>query len=178
MDSTLLQRPVPTLDTLSDQELLKLWSRVMEELQERKVTRSANSPVADYAEGLVAKATGGTLQAASRAAFDVLGRGGERIQVKARRQTGNRAGQFSAIRKLPEHGFDFVVAVVFKTDLTIRDAWCLTWQYVKDTAPYVQHTNSWRLVIPRREVTGVVPVQLEPGRVLRFGHPVRPADGL
>ena len=37
-------------------ELLSLFSKVMEQLRERKVVRSENNPVADYCQSLVARA--------------------------------------------------------------------------------------------------------------------------
>ncbi len=46
------------LAQLSDANLLALWADVMAELKSRDVIRSANNPVADYAERLVADRLG------------------------------------------------------------------------------------------------------------------------
>jgi hypothetical protein len=43
-------------ESLNERELFRLYGRVLDTLRTRETTRSANNPVADYAEGLCAKA--------------------------------------------------------------------------------------------------------------------------
>lgn len=148
---------------------MALWADVMEELHRRGIIRTANNPVGDYAETLVATATRGRLQPSSTAECDVLGPAGERIQVKTRRKTPHaRVNHFSGILNLERHGFDFVVGIVFNHDFTIDQAWRFSWEAVRANATFQKHTNSWRLRIPGENAAapGIVPVTLVPGGVL------------
>ena len=43
------------MTTLTNEEVFGLWADALKELRRRGVTRSANSPVADYGELLVAQ---------------------------------------------------------------------------------------------------------------------------
>jgi len=57
---------------LSTEDLLSLWSRIMSELRTRDVIRSSNNPVGDYAEGLVTRRFGLTLEGNSTSGFDAV----------------------------------------------------------------------------------------------------------
>ena len=50
-----------TLNLLSTRKLLALYASLLDALRSRGVLRSANNPLADYAEGLCARAMGWTL---------------------------------------------------------------------------------------------------------------------
>lgn len=156
---------------ISDSRLLALWADISEELRHRNITRSANNPVADYAERLVAEATRGTVQRPSTAGFDVMTAAGKRVQVKARRRSPHStAHYFSAIRDIEKHGFDILVALVFRPDFTVEQAWRLSWAAVRRHAVFIQRTNSWRLSLPRGRMlrdAGVVAISLAPGGGLR-----------
>jgi hypothetical protein len=129
--------------------LLALWADISEELRRRGITRSANNPVADYAERLVAEATRGTIQPPSTTGFDVKTPSGKRIQVKARRKSPySTPRHFSAIRDIDKHGFDVLVGVVFRSNFTVEQAWQLLWAAVRRHAVFVPRTNSWRLSLP------------------------------
>ena len=158
------------ISNLSNEQLLAVWAEVGDELRRRGITRTANNPCADYAETLVANATGGIVQGNSHAAFDVLAPTGERIQVKARRETLlGSVNHFSAIRDLEKRGFDYVVGVIFTPDFTVKVAWRYSWEAVKRHAAYVAHTNSYRLSVPRGSALtdpDVVRITLAPGGVL------------
>ncbi len=73
------------LTLLSDANLLALWADAMTELKSRGVIRSANNPVADYAERLVAERLALTLMTGSNPGYDAVGPGKTRYQIKARR---------------------------------------------------------------------------------------------
>ena len=74
-------------DGLTTSELLQLWSRSLAELRTRGICRSANNPVADYAELLSTRALGLTLAAKSNTGSDAVDGQGQRYEVKARRIT-------------------------------------------------------------------------------------------
>ena len=90
----------PDLSTLDDLSLLRLWAAVTDELCVRGVTRSANNPIADRAERIVADLYGVNPVSGSQAAYDLISKTGERIQVKALRMTRPDRSTFSAIRNL------------------------------------------------------------------------------
>jgi hypothetical protein len=80
----MLPEHAPDLSTLSESGLFSLYRAILRELKSRGVIRTENAPVGDYAEYLVATALGGQLAHNSEKAWDVLGNGGEKLQVKAR----------------------------------------------------------------------------------------------
>ncbi|HFK2947605.1 TPA: hypothetical protein ACGY8F_002566 [Stenotrophomonas maltophilia] len=86
-------------DDLTDRQLLDLHCTVMDAWRQRGVIRSANNPVADYTETLVARAFNATLATGSQAGFDAVGPEGTRPHIKGRRLTAaNKSTQLSALR--------------------------------------------------------------------------------
>lgn len=67
---------MPDLSSFSDPGLSSLYRAMLSELKSRDVIRTENAPVGDYAEYLVAAATGGQLAANSEKSWDVLARDG------------------------------------------------------------------------------------------------------
>jgi hypothetical protein len=74
---------------------------ILDELRSRKVVRTSNSPVGDYAEWLVARRMGLKLMTSSMAGYDAFDDQGIRYQIKCRRITRKKkAFQLGAIRNL------------------------------------------------------------------------------
>jgi hypothetical protein len=127
-----------------DSDLLVLHVAVLDELRDRKITRSNNLPTGDYAEYLVARHFGVELQANSYKGFDLRleDRAKTRIQVKSRRvRMAGTYGNFGVLRGVhdstfADRQFDVVVAVVFEYDYTLREAWWLPWKVVKKYAAF------------------------------------------
>lgn len=130
-------------------QLLALFADVLGELRQRGIARSANNPVGDYAEHLVAKALGLELSSNSTAGYDATDAAdGTRYQVKGRRLTGsNPSRQLSAIRNLPDRHFDYLAGVLFAADFSVARACLIPVDVVEREATYVAHTNSWRLML-------------------------------
>jgi len=63
-------------------ELLQLYGKILEELKTRKVIRTANSPVGDYAEWLVANKFGLKLMENSKKGYDAEDSEGIKYQIK------------------------------------------------------------------------------------------------
>jgi hypothetical protein len=106
-----------------DGELLRLWARVMSALHDRGVIRSANNPVGDLCDGLVAKHFGVAVETQSTKGYDVFV-DGVRYQVKGRRTTPrSKPSHYSPIRNIDAHEFDFVLAVHLDEDFEVTDAW-------------------------------------------------------
>jgi hypothetical protein len=129
---------------LKSNELLSLYADIMEELRRRGVVRSSNNPVADFAENLAAKALGLKKAKLSTKGFDAVDQEGRTYEVKSRRMTEHtKSRQLSAIRKLEEHSFDFLVGVLFNPDFSVSRACLVPYEVVKGIAVYRSHTNAW-----------------------------------
>ena len=134
------------LDTLSEVELLQIHGSVIDELIRRKVVRTRNNPIGDYTEWLVCDRLRLEIQSNSRAAFDAIDNVGVRYQIKGRRSDDNRV-QFSAIRNLDQQGFDYVIAIVYDHDYSIRFALRLTHAAVAELSTYRKHVNAHILIL-------------------------------
>ena len=142
-----------TTDNLKDKSvlaLLRAHSDVMDELRRRKVCRTNNNPVGDYTEWLVRRNLNLTPQANSASGFDAEGEDGVKYQIKGRRSDAQRV-QFSAIRNLKGKQFNFLVAVAFLDDWSIRFALKLSHDAVSKAVQFQGHTNSHRLLLSGTE---------------------------
>ena len=129
-------------------DLLGLYSGILTELCERGVLRSVNNPAADYAEYLVAEALHLTSAPKSTKGYDAIGQDGKRYEIKARRLTRrSHPTRFSAIRKLEENHFDFLVAVLFDENFLVQRALVLPREHVTRQAFWQAHVNGWILPI-------------------------------
>ncbi|MDP3775504.1 MAG: hypothetical protein Q8Q85_14690 [Gemmatimonadales bacterium] len=112
------------------------------------MSRSANSPVAGYAEWLVARKLRLRLAANSTAGFDATDRQGKKVEIKARRQTPtSRPSHFSALRGLEEKRFDYLIAVLFDQDYSVVRAIRLPYKAVRRLARFRRHVNGSVLII-------------------------------
>ena len=94
------------LEGLSNEELIRQFGVVMDELERREIVRSANNPIADIAETLVAVALRGKVAEDKRQKGYVL-IGQHRIQVKALRKTRPGRRKLGAIST---YDFDELIA--------------------------------------------------------------------
>jgi hypothetical protein len=125
----------------TNRDLLELYIAVMSELRQRKVVRSANQPVGDVAELLVAKHFDVALASQSTRGYDLRAQPsadfpqGERIEVKARRVSKDvRASHYSFFRGLDNKPppFDALVVVHFNDRFDAVGAWKMTVGYVRE----------------------------------------------
>ena len=134
-----LAEPLPTM---SDAELLALWSSIMSELLSRGVLRSSNNPTGDYAEYLVASKLELTLQPNSTSGYDAVASDGTRFQIKGRRLTSSNASrQLGVLRNLDQDGFDFLVVVVFGPNFEVQEMWQFPIVLVREHATFRKHVN-------------------------------------
>ena len=143
--------PIPEhLQGMSVQDLLVLHSQVGDELRNRKIVRTGNNPIGDYAEHLFAQAFGWTLQLNSASGHDAE-KDGVRYQIKSRRMTAKSTSrQLGAIRRLPDKTFDVLAAVLFDSRFNVLKAILIPHDLVLQHAKRVEHTNSWRLMLEDR----------------------------
>ena len=139
------------LRAMSEVELLRTHSAVIAELRRRSVVKTKNNPIGDYTEWLVCNRLGLKVQGNSQSAFDAIDQQSIRYQIKGRCSNANSV-QFSPIRNLEQHGFDFVFAVIFDEDYSIRLAVKVSHEAVPKLARYQAHTNGYNLIVTRRAV--------------------------
>ncbi len=131
------------LSHLNEKELLKLHAAIINELKRRKVVRTKNNPVGDYTEWLVSKALNLKLANNSAAGYDGIDENGIKYQIKGRRITPeNKSRQLSAIRKLNEKDFDYLVGVVFDENYSVIDAVVVPHDVVVEYSTYREHVNA------------------------------------
>lgn len=136
------------LSDLSASQLLRLQAELSAELRRRGICRSSNNPVADYAEGIVAKALNLQLASGSTTGFDAVDSEGRRYEIKARRETSSAAAtMLSAIRGLEKRHFDFLVVVLFNEDYSVRKAIRLRYETVRRLARFRKHVNGHIIMI-------------------------------
>jgi hypothetical protein len=140
---------VPT----SVEDLLAAYASAMAGLRERGVTRSANSPIADFAEHLAGWHYTGKLEAQSTSGFDVLGSDGVRVQVKALWHLGKSRTSLSALRGLEQRSFDLLLAVVFAADLRSWEGFELDYELVVEKSRWSSTWSAHRLSISKQLVT-------------------------
>ena len=144
----------PDLSTVSDSGLFSLYRAILSELKHRGVIRTENAPVGDYAEYLVATALGGELAPNSEKSWDVLGEGGEKLQVKARVVSDPaKPGQLQ-LSPFRSFGFDSAVIVLLSaTDYAVSRASKVPRCVVESSAIYRQHVNG-KILFARPEIMG------------------------
>ena len=123
-------------------KLLKQYAEVINKLRTKGVIRSKNNPAGDYAESLAMKAFSLSPCPKSQKGYDAFDED-YRYEVKARRITeDNGSRQLSAIRKIDENHFDYVIAILFQWDFTIYRAAKIPHRIVKEHARHKAHTNA------------------------------------
>jgi hypothetical protein len=131
---------------MTDREVFATWVAAMTELRRRGILRSDNTPTGDYAEWIVARALGLSLEGNSTAGFDAISGDGTRFQIKARRlATAKSSRQLSAIRKLDGDPFDYLIVVLFGPEFNVLECWQIPVQVVREHAKYHAHVNGHRL---------------------------------
>jgi hypothetical protein len=137
----------------SNADLLAHYVAILDELRDRGLTRSNNIPTGDYAEHLVARHFGVSLENNSRKGYDLRLNDPDRtrVQVKARRvNRKGRRGPSGPIRDLrdcryEDRQFDLLVVVVFEYDYSIRETWQLPWEVVKKYAGWSERLGAARM---------------------------------
>lgn len=142
-----------SLTDLTARQLLDLYAEILNELNNRNIIRTRNSPVGDLGEWVVWNARGGELQPNSNASYDIKYKSDNntevRVQVKSRVLEKGKSSAFSTFRRLEESkNFDLAVFLVFdpKTyDLILAKE--LSFEEVKDLATKQQLVNGFNITI-------------------------------
>lgn len=121
-------------------KLLQTSEAIIDELRSRGVVANRNKPIGDYTEWLVCKRMGLVQAPNNQSGFDATDQEERRYQIKGRRQERGTV-QFSPIRNLEKQEFDFVIAVAFNGDYSIRFAVLIPHQAVPQFAKHRNHIN-------------------------------------
>lgn len=121
-------------------ELLSLYSNILEELLSRKIVRTANNPVADYAEYLVADKMNLVLANNSNLGYDALDKDGIKYQIKSRRFNNHREPrQLGVIRDIEKNSFDFLIAIIFDFNFNVLEAYKMPKELIPEYARFSMH---------------------------------------
>jgi len=135
-------------ESLTTSQLLHSYVRILAELRARKIVRTANGPIGDYAEYLVTKQLGLTLLANSHSGYDAEDALGVKFQIKGRRLTlHNHSRQLGAIRNLEDHDFDYLIAVLFNEQVEVEQVVKIPHEIIGKYARYSQHVHAHILTI-------------------------------
>ncbi len=131
-------------------ELMNLYAEVLIELNQRKVVRTYNSPVGDYAEWLVPEKLGYTLEQNSQKGYDAYDpKTGFRYQIKSRWERGAisvQSRELNVIRNYEDNQFDYLIIVIFDSNFGVKEAYMLPHDTIKPYAKYSKHQNGYLLV--------------------------------
>jgi len=134
----------------SDKELLKLYSKIMGEMRSRRLVRSSNNPLGDYAEKIISEKLGLQLIKGSNKGFDAVDPKGIRYQIKARRITApNTSRQLGVIRNLGAKDFDYLLAAIFDAEFNLKELWRIPHGLLlkKHYATFRKHQNGHIVIL-------------------------------
>jgi hypothetical protein len=120
-------------DGLTDLQVFGRWAEVMLELARRELIWSGKSPLADYAELLVARHYGVEPLKGTNAGYDLVTEEGRKVQVKSRRYgPGSKPSHFGEFAEFLDARFDDFVGVLFEADFTVRAAYLAPYGWVAE----------------------------------------------
>lgn len=129
-------------------QLLADYASILDELRDRKIVRSSNNPLSDYAELLFCNAYDWAREGNSASGYDATDAFGMRYQIKARRITPhNRSRQLSAIRNLDKGPFDFLAGLLVDQTFQVVRAALIPVSVVRHESDHSDHTNSWKFLL-------------------------------
>jgi len=129
-----------------EDELLRLYSELLDELRQRGLIRTNNNPVADYAEKVVIDKLG--LEQAQKEAkgYDAVDHDGIKYQIKGRRITKyNKSRQLGVIRNLDDQLFGFLIAAIFDEFFALTEIWKIPHSTIKRYAKWSKQQNGYIL---------------------------------
>ncbi len=138
---------IHNLENLTTLELMQLDAAILDELQRRGAIRTKNA-LGDYAERLVADTLGLKLETNSTASYDAVDSVGIKYQIKSRKPTvSNPSLQLGALRDLETQKFDFLIAIIFNPDFSVKQAVKIPHAIIASYAKYMKRPNAHRLIL-------------------------------
>jgi len=135
------------IKNLTTKNLLELYANIVEELRSRKIVRTKNNIVADYAEYLVAKNLNLELMPNSNKHFDAIdNKTNYKFQIKSRRITNyNKSKLLGVVRDLDFTGFDYLVVVYFDINFKVIESFMIPEEILKIFSKYNKLQNGYRI---------------------------------
>ena len=144
------------LSNLDNTELMNLYASVLGELYSRKVTRTFNSPVGDYAEWIFASINNLELEANSKKGYDAIDTNNIKDQIKSRWFNPVRGSrQLNVIRNYEKKEFDYLIAMFFKKNFEIMEAYKIPHEVVKDYGRYSKYQNGYILTVDKNVINDI-----------------------
>lgn len=142
-------KKINDLSKSSTLQLLHFYSDIMSELRVRKVIRTGNGPVADYAEYIIAELLGLELAGNSTASYDAHHPKTKlKYQIKSRRQTSySKSRQLGVIRNLETADFDYLIAVIFDEQFKPIEIYQIRKPEIKKYGRFSEHQNGHILIL-------------------------------
>lgn len=135
------------LSEFSDKEIIEQYVELLSELQRRNLLRS-NNLVSDYGELVVSKALDLKLVRLSTKGYDAIDKNGRRYQIKSRREGSlKKSRQLGVLRNLDENVFDYLVAIIFDKDFSVKEIWKMPRTTALKYARFSNHQNGFILVM-------------------------------
>jgi hypothetical protein len=104
--------------------------------------RTTNNPTGDYAEWLVKTRLTLELETSSKKGYDAKDINGKKYQIKGRHLTAtNQAMQLGTIRNLDGKQFDYLIALIFNEDWSLKFAAKIAHSKVTALAKHKQNIN-------------------------------------
>jgi hypothetical protein len=126
------------MDSKKILRLLRQHSKIITQLKNAGIIRSANNPVGDYAEWLVAKRLKLNLESNSTKSYDATDpKTKKTYQIKGRRLTKKNGSRQLGVMRTKD--FDFLAAVIFNEDFTVQEAYLIPKKIIK--SPYVRYSD-------------------------------------
>ncbi len=123
-------------------DLLLLYGSIIETLRDKKIVRTGNNIIADYAEYLVSTKMNLKLAPNSTPGYDALDNLGVRYQIKARRiTTHNPSRQLGVLRNLKKNSFDYLIGVIFDEYFNVIEAYQIPHSILEDYGRESNHQN-------------------------------------
>ena len=127
-------------------KLIQTHGNVIEELVGLGVVKTRNNPIGDYTEWLVRRRMGLKEAPSNQKGFDAIDDTENRYQIKGRRDE-RTSVQFSPVRDLEKRHFDFLIAVAFKNNYSIRFAVMIPHGMMEKFAKYRRYVNGHLLIL-------------------------------
>ncbi len=119
--SPVVERLCITFETLSVVEILQAHGVLIDMLRGRGIVTTRDNPVGGYAEWLARCAFELTAQKNSTKGFDAVDQTGAKYQIKGGRP-GDAAPKLGTVKGVKPQNFDYLVAMTFNDNFTIKRA--------------------------------------------------------
>ena len=145
---------VQNLSSLSDEELILVYSKWIDELRIRKLIRTKNitGELGEYLAIHYYNKTQGLpklqVTPTSTKCIDAISKNGERYSIKT--ITGKTTGVFYGVQENEEKLFEYLIIVVMNKDYTLNKILELTWDNFMKHKHWHSRMKAWNLTLSKK----------------------------